>query len=96
MTAELLRAGKKLKVVGRAGIGVDNVDVAAATDTATAKARTRPSKVMPPARGSHVIGFCAMNNRRPTDASRMPPAQPRNSARNWLKDYIATKARQRC
>jgi D-3-phosphoglycerate dehydrogenase len=32
VTAELLRAGRKLKVVGRAGIGVDNVDVAAATE----------------------------------------------------------------
>lgn len=31
-TAELLKAGKRLKVVGRAGIGVDNVDVAAATE----------------------------------------------------------------
>src|SRR4051812_45220946 len=31
-TADLLRAGKTLKVVGRAGIGVDNVDVAAATE----------------------------------------------------------------
>jgi D-3-phosphoglycerate dehydrogenase len=31
VTAELLQAGKRLKVVGRAGIGVDNVDVAAAT-----------------------------------------------------------------
>ncbi len=31
-TADLLKAGKKLKVVGRAGIGVDNVDVAAATE----------------------------------------------------------------
>jgi D-3-phosphoglycerate dehydrogenase len=31
VTADLLRAGKRLKVVGRAGIGVDNVDVAAAT-----------------------------------------------------------------
>ncbi|HEY0514449.1 MAG TPA: phosphoglycerate dehydrogenase [Thermoanaerobaculia bacterium] len=31
-TADLLRAGRKLKVVGRAGIGVDNVDVAAATE----------------------------------------------------------------
>jgi D-3-phosphoglycerate dehydrogenase len=30
--AELLRAGKKLKVVARAGIGVDNVDVTAATE----------------------------------------------------------------
>jgi len=31
-TADLLRAGKRLKVVGRAGIGVDNVDVSAATE----------------------------------------------------------------
>ncbi len=30
--AGVLRAGRKLKVVGRAGIGVDNVDVAAATE----------------------------------------------------------------
>jgi len=32
VTAELLDAGSDLKVVGRAGIGVDNVDVAAATE----------------------------------------------------------------
>src|SRR3954462_4369086 len=32
VTAEMLQAGRRLKVVGRAGIGVDNVDVAAATD----------------------------------------------------------------
>ncbi|KAK4971911.1 hypothetical protein LTR66_011377, partial [Elasticomyces elasticus] len=31
VTAELLAAGKKLKVVARAGVGVDNVDVQAAT-----------------------------------------------------------------
>jgi D-3-phosphoglycerate dehydrogenase len=31
VTADLLQAGKRLKVVGRAGIGVDNVDVEAAT-----------------------------------------------------------------
>jgi D-3-phosphoglycerate dehydrogenase len=32
VTAALLAAGNRLKVVGRAGIGVDNVDVAAATE----------------------------------------------------------------
>lgn len=32
VTAELLAAGKNLKVVGRAGIGVDNIDVTAATE----------------------------------------------------------------
>ncbi|MSO64907.1 MAG: phosphoglycerate dehydrogenase [Alphaproteobacteria bacterium] len=31
VTADVLKAGKNLKVVGRAGIGVDNVDLAAAT-----------------------------------------------------------------
>ena len=31
VTAKVLEAAKKLKVVGRAGIGVDNVDIAAAT-----------------------------------------------------------------
>jgi D-3-phosphoglycerate dehydrogenase len=31
VTAELLEAGSRLKVIGRAGIGVDNVDVPAAT-----------------------------------------------------------------
>jgi D-3-phosphoglycerate dehydrogenase len=32
VTADLLERGKRLKVVGRAGIGVDNVDVAKATE----------------------------------------------------------------
>ncbi len=44
--ADLLAAGEKLKVVARAGIGVDNVDVAAATARGTllhAKAIIRPT-----------------------------------------------------
>jgi len=31
MTPELIEAGKRLKVIGRAGTGVDNVDIPAAT-----------------------------------------------------------------
>ncbi|PKM83518.1 MAG: phosphoglycerate dehydrogenase, partial [Firmicutes bacterium HGW-Firmicutes-13] len=31
VTAEVIKAGEKLKVIGRAGVGVDNIDVAAAT-----------------------------------------------------------------
>lgn len=31
VSAEVIRAGKKLRVVGRAGVGVDNIDVEAAT-----------------------------------------------------------------
>jgi len=32
VTAEVLRAAKKLKIVGRAGVGVDNVDIPVATE----------------------------------------------------------------
>ena len=31
LTADLIEAGKKLRVIGRAGVGVDNVDLDAAT-----------------------------------------------------------------
>jgi D-3-phosphoglycerate dehydrogenase len=31
VTKEVLAAGKRLKVIGRAGVGVDNIDVPAAT-----------------------------------------------------------------
>lgn len=32
VTAEVIEAAKNLKIIGRAGVGVDNIDVAAATD----------------------------------------------------------------
>ena len=32
VTARVIEAGKKLKIIGRAGVGVDNIDVAAATE----------------------------------------------------------------
>ena len=32
ITAEVIRAGKKLKIIGRAGVGVDNIDVGVATE----------------------------------------------------------------
>ncbi len=32
VTAEVIAAGKKLKVIGRAGVGVDNIDIQAATE----------------------------------------------------------------
>src|SRR5690606_41889836 len=42
VTAKVLEAAKELKVVGRAGIGVDNVDIPAATPRG-ACVRTTPS-----------------------------------------------------
>src|ERR1700677_3133702 len=32
VTADVIKRGKKLKAVGRAGVGVDNIDIAAATE----------------------------------------------------------------
>jgi D-3-phosphoglycerate dehydrogenase len=32
VTKEVIAAGKKLKIIGRAGVGVDNIDVNAATE----------------------------------------------------------------
>ena len=31
VTAEVIKAGKKLKIIGRAGTGVDNIDIPAAS-----------------------------------------------------------------
>lgn len=39
-TAEVLKAGAKLKVVGRAGVGVDNIDLAAARERGVAVVNT--------------------------------------------------------
>ena len=43
VTSELLNAGKKLRVVGRAGVGVDNVDVETATRRGATCERNWPS-----------------------------------------------------
>ena len=41
ITARVLEAAKKLKVVGRAGIGIDNIDVTGATERGTARRGAR-------------------------------------------------------
>lgn len=46
VTADLLGAAKKLKVVGRAGIGLDNVDIAAATKHGVAVMNTPGGNVI--------------------------------------------------
>src|ERR1022692_5007502 len=46
MTAELIEAGGNLKVIGRAGVGVDNVDVEAATKRGIVVANAPQSNVV--------------------------------------------------
>ena len=46
LTADLIERGRRLKVIGRAGIGVDNVDVAAATKRGIVVANAPQSNVV--------------------------------------------------
>src|ERR1700744_4091372 len=46
MTAELIAKGERLRVIGRAGVGVDNVDVAAATKRGIVVANAPQSNVV--------------------------------------------------
>jgi D-3-phosphoglycerate dehydrogenase len=46
MTAELIERGERLRVIGRAGVGVDNVDVAAATRRGIVVANAPQSNVV--------------------------------------------------
>ena len=55
LTAELIERGKRLKVIGRAGVGVDNVDVAAATRRGIVVANAPESTVLSAA--EHTIGL---------------------------------------
>ena len=46
MTADLIARGERLKVIGRAGVGVDNVDVPAATKRGIVVANAPQSNVV--------------------------------------------------
>jgi D-3-phosphoglycerate dehydrogenase len=55
LTAELIRAGVRLKVIGRAGVGVDNVDVEAATRQGIVVANAPESNIVSAA--EHTVGL---------------------------------------
>src|SRR5262249_13559203 len=55
LTADLIAAGDKLKVIGRAGVGVDNVDVEAATRRGIVVANAPESNIVSAA--EHTVGL---------------------------------------
>mgnify|MGYP003347957299 CR=1 FL=1 len=55
MTADLIEAGTRLKVIGRAGVGVDNVDVPAATKRGIVVANAPESNIVSAA--AHTVGL---------------------------------------
>src|SRR5205814_5619973 len=55
LTSDLIERGERLKVIGRAGVGVDNVDVGAATRRGIVVANAPESTVVSAA--EHTIGL---------------------------------------
>ncbi len=55
VTEAVLRAGKNLKVVGRAGVGVDNIDISAATSLGIVVANAPTGNIV--AAAEHTIGL---------------------------------------
>ncbi len=55
VTAKVLEAGKRLKVVGRAGVGVDNIDIPAATSLGIVVANAPTGNIV--AAAEHTVGL---------------------------------------
>lgn len=69
VTAEVIEAGKKLKVVGRAGVGVDNVDVKAATRRGVLVMNTPSANIISAAEHTMAMMMALARNIVPADTS---------------------------
>src|SRR6476620_9030981 len=81
VTAELMTAADALKVVGRAGIGVDNIDVPAATERGIVVMNTPYGNAITAAEHTIAMMFALARQIRPPTA-RPRPANGRNRA-SW-------------
>ncbi|MGH7473135.1 MAG: phosphoglycerate dehydrogenase, partial [Candidatus Methylomirabilales bacterium] len=77
VTAEVIQAGKRLKVIGRAGVGVDNVDVEAATAQGVVVMNTPTGNTITTA--EHTISLLLAL------AKHVPQAAASLQARRWEK-----------
>ncbi|NNE56915.1 MAG: phosphoglycerate dehydrogenase [Hellea sp.] len=75
--AEIINAAKNLKVIGRAGIGVDNIDIAAATDRGVVVMNTPFGNAVTTAEHAIAMLFAA--------ARQLPSASARTQDGQWPK-----------
>ncbi len=75
VTAEILNAGSKLRAVGRAGVGVDNVDVETATRRGIIVLNAPGGNTVSTAEHAFSLLLCV--------ARRIPPAEASVRAGNW-------------
>ena len=84
VTRELLEAAEDLVIVGRAGIGVDNIDIEAATDEGVIVANAPEGNVRAAAEHTVAMTFAI--------ARSIPQAHVRLKAGEWAKsDYLGTE-----
>ncbi|MCB1058168.1 MAG: phosphoglycerate dehydrogenase [Acidobacteria bacterium] len=84
VTAEVLAAGKRLRVVGRAGIGVDNVDVKAATERGILVVNAPTANMMSATEHTFALLLAL--------ARRVPPADASMKSGTWdRKTFVGTE-----
>ncbi|EMA42711.1 phosphoglycerate dehydrogenase [Halococcus saccharolyticus] len=84
VTEELFAAAEELTIVGRAGIGVDNIDIDAATEAGVIVANAPEGNVRAAAEHTVAMTFAA--------ARSIPQAHTRLKAGEWAKsDYLGTE-----
>ncbi|MFC7205171.1 phosphoglycerate dehydrogenase [Haloferax namakaokahaiae] len=84
VTAEVFEAAPNLVIVGRAGIGVDNIDIEAATEHGVIVANAPEGNVRAAAEHTVAMGFAA--------ARSIPQAHARLKNGEWAKsDYLGTE-----
>ena len=62
VTREVIEAGSKLKVIGRAGVGVDNIDIAAATERGIVVCNAPTSNIVSAAEHAFALMLAAARN----------------------------------
>jgi D-3-phosphoglycerate dehydrogenase len=84
VTRELLEAAHELRIVGRAGIGVDNIDLEAATDEGVVVANAPEGNVRAAAEHTVAMTFAT--------ARSIPQANARLSTGDWAKgEFLGTE-----
>ncbi|MFB6301359.1 MAG: phosphoglycerate dehydrogenase [Haloferacaceae archaeon] len=84
VTREVFQAAPNLRIVGRAGIGVDNIDIDAATDHGVVVANAPQGNVRAAAEHTVAMAFAT--------ARSIPQAHARLKAGEWAKgDYLGTE-----
>jgi D-3-phosphoglycerate dehydrogenase len=88
VTAKIIEAGKKLQVIGRAGIGVDNIDLDAATRRGIVVVNAPAGNAISTAEHTIALLFAL--------ARHIPQANIRLKSGEWKReDYIGTEVRNK-